>query len=226
MPGLRDGATIMPMRRIALPLVVGALICTGVLAFALSPREVAAPSAGAGGSAPAPGAEVRPVRPPAPTVATAVTSPPAVAAGPPAPPPGQRPAGNNDLLALEDQALRRIDVAPVLERAGVDVRALAARPDGEDVLRHAAADELLTRALMRDLFSLTVYPYGYPEDHAQAEARDIAQGIIAKLSAEDRANMLQRALAGYVTDVPEPYFWSADSGHVFDGHFRNEPARN
>ena len=215
------------MRRIALPLAVGALIAAGVLAFALSPREIAAPPAGARGakSDPAPGPDVRAMRPPAPTVAIAVTLPPAAAPAPPAPSSGQRPAGNNDLLALEDQALRRIDVAPVLESSGVDVRALAARPDGEDVLRHAAADELLTRALMRDLFSLTVYPYGYPEEHAQAEARDIAQGIIAKLSLEERANMLQRALAGS-TDVPEPVFWSADSGHVFDGHFRNEPARN
>ena len=209
------------MRRIVLPLAAGALVAAAALAFELSPARAIpprAPSATPSALQPAP-----PV--PAPAVAAALQQASAAPSAALALQPREHRSGNNDLLALEDQALRRIDIAPVLESAGVDVHALAARPDGEDVLRHAAADELLTRAFMRDLFSFTVYPYGYPEDHAQAEARAVAQQIIAKLSPEDRASTLQRALAGS-TDVPEPYFYPPDSGHVFDGHFRNDPARN
>jgi len=54
----------------------------------------------------------------------------------------------------------------------------------------------------------------------------VAQGIIATLSPVARANALQRALAGS-SDVPEPFFYPAGSGHDFDGHLRSElPPRN
>ncbi|HTO69273.1 MAG TPA: hypothetical protein VMR31_05375 [Myxococcota bacterium] len=139
--------------------------------------------------------------------------------------PADATRSETELRALEDQALRRIDVGPLLENAGIDVAKLRARPDGDDVLRHVAGDELLVRAFMRDLLSLTVYPYGYPEDRALADARSGAEKAVAKLSPEDRANTLARALEG-PSDLPAPIYATRESGQVWDGHLRGEAASN
>jgi len=221
-----DGVMLRPMRRILI--AAGALITAGAIAFALArPEPKGHPTA-----PPSVASTAGRTEEPKPAVSTAAARPAAPTAAPPAAsaaaavPSESGSTPSNDLLALEDQALRRIDIAPVLESSGVDLGALTEQADGEDVLRHAAADELLTRAFMRDLFSLTVYPTGYPEAHALSEARDVAQGIIATLSPVARANALQRALAGS-SDVPVPFFYPAGSGHDFDGHLRSElPPRN
>jgi type IV secretory pathway VirB10-like protein len=212
--------------------LAGALALAGAVAFALLETRVRdaanapPPSVSAAKPAPAltPGATddvAAPAAPapPAPQPPVAKPAPVAEARASDAP-----RAASSDLLALEDQALRRIDIGPILASEGMDARELAARQGGEDVMRHMAGDELLTRAFMRDLFSTTVYPYGYPQDHAQSEARTVAAKIVAGLSPEDRASTLQRALAGSA-DVPTPFFYPPESGPAFDGHFRDEPAQ-
>jgi hypothetical protein len=121
----------------------------------------------------------------------------------------------NDLRALEDQALRQIDVVPILRAAGIDGDALEARPDGNDLLRHIAADELLTRSVMRDMLTNTIYPYGYPREQALADARAAADRMIAALNPEARATLLETALADGSSADPEPTFYGPDSGRVF-----------
>src|SRR5262249_62374088 len=99
---------------------------------------------GSGGPGPAPG-EVAPA-PVTPSSAESGTAPSAdrapTAVVRAAPRPGASEA-EIELIALEEAALRRIDVVPVLEAAGVDVHALKARADAADILRHVAADELM-----------------------------------------------------------------------------------
>ena len=209
------------MRRKA---VLGALALAALAVVGRSLRVRHAQPLPAAAEAPRPAA-------PAPLAAPS-PAPPSVPAAPVAAAPRSAPGSDSDatrseteLRALEDQALRRIDVTPLLESAGIDVAKLRARPDGEDVLRHVAGDELLVRAFMRDLLSLTVYPYGYPEDRALADARSGAEKAVAKLSPEDRANTLARALQG-PSDVPAPIFATPESGQVWDGHLRGEAASN
>jgi hypothetical protein len=120
-----------------------------------------------------------------------------------------------ELVALEDQALRRVDVLPLLEAAGIDVAALRARPDAEDILRHVAGDEVLTRARMRDFFSTTVYPYGYPVDHALREARTAAESTVAQLSGQARVESLAADLEADSTELPEPELYPKESGRIY-----------
>jgi hypothetical protein len=122
---------------------------------------------------------------------------------------------DGDLRALEDQALRQIDVVAILGAAGIDADALEARPDGDDVLRHIAADELLTRSVMRDMLTNTIYPYGYPREQALADARAAADRMIAAMSPEARAALLETALADGSSAEPELAFYGPDSGRVF-----------
>jgi len=119
------------------------------------------------------------------------------------------------LVALEEEALRRIDVVPVLEAAGVDVHALRARPDAADILRHVAADELLTRAYMREYFSTVIYPHGYPTDTALRDARNHAETMIAQLNTEARVESLEHDLEADTVDVPAPEVYPESSGRVW-----------
>ncbi|HTO69272.1 MAG TPA: hypothetical protein VMR31_05370 [Myxococcota bacterium] len=120
-----------------------------------------------------------------------------------------------DLRALEDQALRQIDVVPILRAAGLDPTALEARPDGNDVLRHVAADELITRSIMHGILSGTIYPYGYPRAQALADARAAADRMMAAMTPEARVDELERALVDGSSAEPEPQFYGPDSGRVF-----------
>ncbi|HTO52209.1 MAG TPA: hypothetical protein VMR50_02400 [Myxococcota bacterium] len=126
---------------------------------------------------------------------------------------GETPA-QNDLRALEDQALRQIDVMPILRAAGIDAAALEARSDGNDLLRHIAADELMTRSIMHDLLRNTIYPYGYSRDQALADARAAADRMVAAMIPEARADLLEQALTDGSSSEPEPTFYGADSGRV------------
>jgi hypothetical protein len=121
----------------------------------------------------------------------------------------------NELRGLEEEALRQIDVIPLLRAAGLDIDRLDARPDANDVLRHVAADELMTRSMMHDLLSSTIYPYGYPRDRALNDARDAANRMVAALSPEARIELLQTALVDGSSAEPEPTFYEKDSGRVF-----------
>jgi hypothetical protein len=120
-----------------------------------------------------------------------------------------------DLLQLEDRALRRIDVSELLAAAGIDESELRRRSDGQDILRHLAGDELLVREVMRDLFSDAVYPAGFPRDEALREARSSAEGRIAALSVEARAESLASAVERDDVSAPEPNFYGAESGRVY-----------
>jgi hypothetical protein len=208
------------MQLARLGLGAGALLAAGALALALggraqppragAAREVAAP-------APVRAAAVDAAPPQAGDPGAGSRSEPRVTGGVPAPrsPSDSASRGEVDLVALEDEALRQIDVIPLLEAAGVDVARLRARPDAGDVLRHVAADELLTRAFMRELLSTTVYPYGYPRDTAMYDARSAADRMMAALSPEARAEALGRALADGSSELPEPTFYSRDSGRTY-----------
>jgi hypothetical protein len=125
------------------------------------------------------------------------------------------PAADAELRSLEEEARRRIDLSPLLEAAGVDARALAKRPDADEVLRQVAGDELLVRAALRDLFATTTYPYGYPRDVLMREARSYAERITAGLSPQERSEALARELERPDADLPEPTFEDATSGRVF-----------
>jgi hypothetical protein len=146
-----------------------------------------------------------------------------VAAAPPknatAPGSGARRDGetraDTDLRALEDQALRQIDVMPLLRAAGIDATALEARSDGNDMLRHIAADELMTRSIMHDLLRNTIYPYGYPREQALADARATADRMVAAMIPEARVGLLEEALADGSSAEPEPTTYGADSGREF-----------
>jgi hypothetical protein len=109
-----------------------------------------------------------------------------------------------ELIRLEEEALRRIDVVPVLEAAGVDVKALRARLDAAEVMRHAAADEVLTRGYMRDYFASQSYPYGYPVERAMHDARASAEAQVAELDISARVLSLGKELENDTNDVPEP----------------------
>jgi hypothetical protein len=120
-----------------------------------------------------------------------------------------------ELAALEDQALREVDAVSLLRDAGIDVDKLRKRPDADDFLRHVAADELLTRAFMRDLLSTTIYPYGYSRDQAMYDARVAADRLMAALSPEARAEALSRAVADGSKDLPVPTFYGEGSGRTY-----------
>jgi hypothetical protein len=178
----------------------GALVTLGALGAVLLART--------------PGPEAPPSPAPTPTsVASEAPSPPpreaeSLAPAPPAkagPEPAE-PRADAALVALEDQALRRIDVVAVLEREGIDSRELRARPDGEDLVRHLAADELLTLLFMRQLFSQRVYPPDYPRAAALAECRAVAEGVVAELTPEDRVKYLAAELALPAAPPPSPVY--------------------
>jgi len=186
--------------------------------FALRGQDPAMAAVGA----PAPAATSRgPLVP----VIAAVPAPPSTSssAAAPVPPvaresarPSEDPSPEeNELRALEDEALRQIDVVPILRAAGIDVQALQARPDGNDLMRHVAADELLTRSMMRDRFANTIYPHGYPRDQIMDDARGMSNRMVAALSREARIALLQTALADGSSAEPEPTFYGPDSGRVF-----------
>jgi len=120
-----------------------------------------------------------------------------------------------ELIALEEQAQRRIDVVPLLEGAGIDLKTLQERPDGQDVLRHIAADELLTRGYMREYFSTVTYPHGYPIESAERDARAHAESMIAQLVGNARVESLEQELEADSADLPEPTVYSEDSGRVY-----------
>ncbi|HXZ84593.1 MAG TPA: hypothetical protein VEI82_03790 [Myxococcota bacterium] len=130
----------------------------------------------------------------------------------------------NELRALEDQALRQIDPIPLLRTAGIDVQGLEARPDGNDILRHVAADELLTRSIMRDRLASSIYPYGYPRERVLEDTRAIANRMVAALSREARIALLETALVDGSSAEPEPVFYGADSGRVFAEGARGDAA--
>ncbi|MFI5317589.1 MAG: hypothetical protein ACHQ6T_17945, partial [Myxococcota bacterium] len=159
------------MHLLRLALGACALVAAGALAIALvagpEPRSRDAPSHAA---VPAP------IRAAAVNVERVRASAPPAEAGPETRVTGRASAARGatrsasqteiELAALESEALRQIDVIPLLEAAGVDVARLRARPDADEVMRHVAADELLTRQLMRDQLASSIYPYGYPRDQA------------------------------------------------------------
>ena len=161
---------------------------------------------------------------PAPASPNGVAREPASEAGAPAPIPSaresaaaQRPLpaprrgaadsrADAELIALEDKALRRIDVVALLDAAGIDPRELQRRPDADDVLRHLAGDELLVRLYMRLQFGLRVYPPDQPREAALRDARAKAEDVVAGLSAAERARYLADALAVPEGPPPEPLY--------------------
>ncbi|HTO05713.1 MAG TPA: hypothetical protein VMR86_01545 [Myxococcota bacterium] len=172
--------------------------------------------------APAPKPRAAADAPPAPAenarpAAAAVVEPPAVA--PPPPNSASRTYGASpaeiQLIGLEEEALRRIDVEAVLEAAGVDVHALKARPDAAEILRHVAADELMTRSYMRDYFNDTTFPYGYPTENATRDARAHAEGMIAQLTVEGRVESLTHDLESDDVEMPEPKVYPESSGRIW-----------
>ena len=217
------------MRRTHAMFGVAVLLLAASLTFALlrSPPAVsesapaatapapAAPRPPAPPSAPAPALTgvPAPVRPPAPAAATRATAPEAKPEDP------EATRIETELAALEAEALRRLDVGPVLEAAGIDVRELRARPDGEEILRHVAGDEVLLRSTEREIFATTIYPEGYPREQAENDVREVALRMVSALTPEGRA----AALAGELdmrrsVEAPEPAFHPEGSGRVYDAH--------
>jgi hypothetical protein len=145
--------------------------------------------------------------------------PPQVAAAPQPETPnstGSAPSrAETELIALEEEALRRIDVTPVLEDAGVDVSALKRRPDAAEILRHVAGDEVLARGYMRRHFGAQVYPYGYPVEQAVRDARLAAENQVAQLNTRARIESLTEELDRDEVGIPEPEVYPESSGRIW-----------
>jgi hypothetical protein len=189
------------MRRLRFVLVA-ALVIAGALAAVWLGRAPERPA---------------PVSPPSPIGVASEPAPDLQAAPPGIPPranaePSSPPRGDAasredvELIALEEAALRRIDVVAVVEAAGIDPRELQRRPDADDVLRHLAGDELLARLYMRLQFGLRVYPADQPRAEVIRDARAKAEELVAALSPEQRAKQLANALAYPEGPPPEPRF--------------------
>ncbi len=197
------------MRRLRIALAAGALVIAGALAAAWiarapqdrAPSPVPAPESQNGGARePAKKAEAPAPFQSAPESATPPRSPIAAPRG------GADSRADAELIALEDNALRRIDVVALLDAAGIDPRELQRRPDADDVLRHLAGDELLVRLYMRLQFGLRVYPPDQPREAALRDARAKAEDVVAGLSAAERARYLADALAVPEGPPPEPLY--------------------
>lgn len=187
------------MRRLRVLFAAGALVTLGALAVSWCAR---APRSAAPAPAPSPSGVAPEVKPNLPAPAPPVTPAPE-----PKPPPAAAPSrADAQLIALEDKALRRIDVVALLEQHGIDPRELGRRPDADDLLRHLAADELLTRLLMRQIFALRVYPTDYPREAALSEARTAAETAVADMSPGDRVKYLTDELASPDAPPPEPRY--------------------
>ena len=197
------------MRRLLLVLAAGALAAAVALGLALIARR--SPTEPRVTAAPAPTRE-RISAPPPPGSPPSAALQPDLAASRPAPsavpnatpsPPGASRA-DAELVALEERALRRIDVIPLLEASGVDMSALRQRADADDVMRRVAADELLTRKYMRLYFSLHAFSPGVPRDVALHDARVVAEQAVAELDPAERARQLALELAEPESPPPEP----------------------
>ena len=198
------------MRRLVIAVGSSVLACAS--AYALWPRS--APAIASRAHPKAVAVSAAPALLPEAAAAPSIASTPKANASP-AKPDNDASREENDLRALEEEALRQIDVVPLLRAAGVDIDRLQARPDANDVLRHVAADELMTRSMMHGLLTSTIYPYGYPRDRALNDARDAANRMVAALSQEARIDLLQSALVDGSSAEPEPTFYEKDSGRVF-----------
>src|SRR5258706_1970925 len=201
------------MRRLRIEFAAGVLVIAGARAAAWIAR---APQDRAPSSVPvqvlAPESQIGGAREPASeTEAPAPFQSAREAAAPPRPP-FARPGGGADaradaeLIALEDKALRRIDVVALLDAAGIDPRELQRRADADDLLRHLAGDELLVRLYMRLQFALRVYPPDQPREAALRDARAKAEEVVAGLGAAERASHLADALASPEGPAPEPVY--------------------
>lgn len=218
--GRRSIANLPTVRSFSIACAVG-LAALAVAVYAV-PERAAPPPAPGRESPPAPGREsavpsvqALPAPPPASVPAPVAAPARSALAARPAP---ERPAPSRveaELIALEERARRRIDVIPILEAAGIDVRALQARPDADDVMRKVAADEVLTRGFMRDTFESTIYPYGLPADQVARDARGSAVSAMAALTLEDRIATLERELDRPNNDEPEPRFYGPESGRIY-----------
>jgi len=213
----RSLANLPIVRSFSIACAVG-LAALAVAVYAVPERAAQPPAPG-----PAPGrresavpsVQALPAPPPAFVPAPVAAPPRSALAARPAP---ERPAPSRveaELIALEERARRRIDVIPILEAAGIDVRALQARPDADDVMRKVAADEVLTRGFMRDTFESTIYPYGLPADQVARDARGSAVSAMAALTLEDRIATLERELDRPNNDEPEPRFYGPESGRIY-----------
>ena len=218
-------ASLPRMRRASLVFVGAALLMAAALTFAFVRSPSHEPESAFPAAAPraAPATADRSV--PAPAVAARPAPAPAAAPAPPSAPRLQPPADpealrvESELVALEEEALRRLDVVPILEEAGIDVRQLRARPDGEAVMRHVAGDEVLLRATEREMFSTTIYPAGYSKEQAVNDVRETALRMVSALTPEGRAAALASELDMRRTvERPQPEFHPDGSGRVYDAH--------
>lgn len=195
------------MRRLRLGLATGALLGAAALALVFlvtrPPPSLPLGAVPAKERAPEPSPEAQPTPPEPQRVETPKSLAVAPSARPTAPAASRADA---ELIALEERALRRVDVVALLEASGVDVRALRQRADADDVLRRLAADELLTQMFMRGLFALKVYPPDVPREAALREARARAEEIVAGLTSANRAEQLARELEQPPKPPPEPTY--------------------
>jgi hypothetical protein len=195
------------MRRLRLAFAAGALVTAGALFsvwLARAPqRSVSATPATPSpiGVVPEPPGAELPVTPSAPPHEPAANAPPAAKT-----PPDHAPRPDATLAALEERALRRVDVAAVLESAGVDRRALERRPDADDFVRRLAADELLIQRFMRQLFTQQVYEPSYPRDAALGQARSAAKEVLEGMTPAERIRQLEEELARPPAPAPEPTY--------------------
>jgi hypothetical protein len=206
------------MRRLRLAFAAGALLAVAAFGLLLRGREPVSPRRVTSLPTAERAPEPLPVPAEAPTAAAPEprSAPEEPRVAPVAPLPGSPPAARDtprasaEIAALEERALRRIDVVPLLESSGVDVAALRRRPDADEVMRHVAGDELLTRMYMRQMFSVAVYPPEVPRETALANARSVAEDLVSRLGADERAGLLAHELAQPEAPPPEPVF---SAGH-------------
>jgi hypothetical protein len=194
------------MRRLRLAFAAGALMSAGALAVLWLAR---APESRPPASLPSPNGVAPEAAPPPQPEAPAPIAPPRANAPPPSPAPAAAASrADADLIALEEKALRRLDVVALLEAAGIDPRELQRRPDADDVLRHLAGDELLARVYMRLMSGFGGYTQEPPRGEALREARANAEEVIARLSPAERAKYLATALAKPEGPLFEPHYSS------------------
>jgi hypothetical protein len=198
------------MRRLRLAFAAGALLAVAAFGLLLRGREPVSPRRVTSLPTAERAPEPLPVPAEAPTAAAPEprSAPEEPRVAPVAPLPGSPPAARDtprasaEIAALEERALRRIDVVPLLESSGVDVAALRRRPDADEVMRHVAGDELM--------FSVAVYPPEVPRETALANARSVAEDLVSRLGADERAGLLAHELAQPEAPPPEPVF---SAGH-------------
>jgi hypothetical protein len=139
---------------------------------------------------------------------------------------GPRPG---EVVSLEREALRslsaldREDADALAAAIEAEVAALEPEPGEsprdvedrrEDARGQLAADELLLRARLAELYAQQVYPYGFP---AERIVEPMERQWIESLPAADRAEALRRLAGSEPPGKPQPRFESPESGLVYEG---------